>query len=122
MSPRTKRFFKQSADWTRLWWLRTMLWFLNVVSDEHGLSLNKFIAVFICFVIWHDTVIHEHGLTGATNWALVIAGSLAFGKYVWIAFLNRNQFTSTNAVTTEIKADIAKILEARKGLEYQPSP
>lgn len=71
----------------RHWWR----WlFAPMCDDWRGLSLNRFLAVL--FGAAGTSGVFQKPRVALTGWdvaAMVIAGSLAFGKDVWISYLNR---------------------------------
>ena len=83
--------------------LRIFMWALApLVERWRGLSLTRFIAVFICVLVGHEVFVHERALSGVDIWALVLAIATAFGKKVFVAFLNRSQWTSATLTTSTI--------------------
>lgn len=98
--------------------LRVFMWALApLVENWRGLSLTRFIAVFLCILVGHEVVVHERALTGVDLWVLMLAVATAFGKKVFVLFLSRAKLTSGTldaAVTQHIEKDIT--------LGYQPTP
>ncbi len=66
--------------------------FALFVDDWHGLSLNRFLAVL--FGIAATSGVFQHPRLALTGWDVAmatLAGSLAFGKDIFLAFLNRHR-------------------------------
>lgn len=77
----------QTAHMLRRWyrWL-----FAPFVDDWHGLSLNRFLAVmFGVASVWPVFQKPSQALTMVDVCFAVIAGSLAFGKDIWLAYIQR---------------------------------
>lgn len=60
------------------------------VDNWSGLSLNRFLATLFAIAATHGRFVHDDALTGWDVAMATVAGSLAFGKDIWTAFLNRN--------------------------------
>src|ERR1035437_9136265 len=94
----TTRVRTERTHWVR----RGFVWIAAPFVDNwSGLSLNRFLAVlFGVTAVWPVlqkaiTPITWPGVALAT-----VAGSLAFGKDIWTAFLNRDRSTPTPTTTT----------------------
>jgi hypothetical protein len=72
--------------------VRAFRWWLAPLVDKwDGLSLNRFIAIIITLATSHKPLFHEGDVTAADNCAFVIAGSLAWGKDMWLAYIERSK-------------------------------
>ena len=78
----------RTAHELRRWWKWTIA---PLVDGYSGLSLNRFLACVFGLAATHGRFAHEEKLGGWDVAAMVIAGSLAFGKDVWTAYLQRKQ-------------------------------
>jgi hypothetical protein len=69
---------------------RVLIWTLAPFVDEwNGLSLNRFLAILFGVAATHGRFVHDTALTGWDMGFAIVAGSLAFGKDTWAAYLNR---------------------------------
>lgn len=79
----------RTAHELRRWWR----WFFAPLCDDwRGLSLNRFLAVL--FGVAASIGALQKPKTPLTGWdiaAMGIAGSLAFGKDVWLAYIYRKK-------------------------------
>lgn len=73
--------------------LRAVMWaFAPFVDSWDGLSLNRFLSVMFALTAVHGRLVHDAAVTGWDCTMAATAGALAFGKDVFIAFLeHRNQ-------------------------------
>lgn len=78
----------KTAHELRRWWRWTVA---PLVDGYSGLSLNRFLAVLFGLAATHGRFAHEDKLGGWDVAMATIAGSLAFGKDIWTAFLNRKK-------------------------------
>lgn len=76
----------KSAHELRRWWKWTVA---PLVDGYSGLSLNRFLAVLFGLAATHGRFAHEQPLTMVDVCFAVIAGSLAFGKDIWLAYIQR---------------------------------
>ena len=76
----------RTAHELRRWW-RWM--FAPLCDGWSGLSLNRFLAVLFGMAATHGRFAHEEKLTMIDVCFATLAGSLAFGKDVWVAYLQR---------------------------------
>ena len=72
--------------------LRCIMWLLAPFVDSwNGLSLNRFLAVLFAVAATHGRFAHDAAITLNDVMLATLAGSLAFGKDMFIAFLNRKK-------------------------------
>lgn len=71
---------------------RVLIWCLAPFVDSWtGLSLNRFLAILFAVAATHGRFAHDAPLTAADVTLATLAGSLAFGKDIFMGFLNRNK-------------------------------
>ena len=78
--------FSYAALWSGWRWLLAPL-----CDDWSGLSLNRFIAILFAVSAVHGRLAHDVPITVNDILLAVLAGSLSFGKDVWLAYLNRKK-------------------------------
>lgn len=76
----------RTAHELRRWWKWSAALF---VDDWHGLSLNRFLAVLFGLAATHGRFAHDQPITVNDVLMATLAGSLAFGKDVWLMFLQK---------------------------------
>lgn len=71
---------------------RAFTWlFAPLCDDWKGLSLNRFIAIVFAAAAVHGRLVHDVPITVNDLVMAGIAGSLSFGKDVWLAWVNRKK-------------------------------
>jgi len=103
-----------------LWTWRTVevswQWLLApLVSHWRGLSLVRFLSVFIAVVIGHEVFVHEKSLGWVDFWMMLAAIAAAFGKPIFALLLSR---VGQRTVAHDIKQDIQATFDIRR----EPSP
>lgn len=84
----TTRVHVERTHWVR----RGFIWVAAPFVDNwSGLSLNRFLAVLFAIAATHGRFMDDKPLTMVDVCFAVIAGSLAFGKDVWVSYLQRKQ-------------------------------
>ena len=71
--------------------LRVAMWLLAPLVDSwNGLSLNRFLAIMFASAAVKGAHWKGTGVSWPDVALAAVAGSLAFGKDVWMAYVNRN--------------------------------
>ncbi len=72
--------------------MRAFVWlFAPLCDDWQGLSLNRFMAIVFAAAAVHGRLFHDVPLTPNDLVMAGVAGSLSFGKDVWLAWVNRKK-------------------------------
>ncbi len=88
----------EGAGWGWAWLISAFKWCLAPLCDSwDGLSLNRFMAILFAIAATHGRFAHDSAITGWDIAAMVIAGSLAFGKDVWLAYIERKKDADAHA-------------------------
>lgn len=87
---------EQRTHWVR----RGFIWVAAPFVDNwSGLSLNRFLAVYFAVASTHGRFVHDEPLTWVDLGMATLSAGLAWGKDVFLAFLNRK-----NGGTSETSA------------------
>ena len=84
----------EGSGYAWAWGVSAFKWTLAPLCDSwDGLSLNRFLAIAFGIAAVHGRLFHDASITAMDNVLAAIAGSLAFGKDVWIAWLEHKKDT-----------------------------
>lgn len=71
------------------------MWLLAPLVDSwEGLSLNRFLAIGFAWTAVHGRLFHDQPITGWDLAMATLAGALAFGKDVFLDFLENRKTPS----------------------------
>jgi hypothetical protein len=84
--------------------VRAFVWTLDLCDAKGSPSLSKGIAFGVAAIALRDAWLHTFGQFNLI--ALTLATSAAFGRSVFMNWLNRNQSTTTTAVTVDAAATL----------------
>ena len=90
---------------------RAWAWLLAPLTDGKGLSLTRFLLIFIVVTMGHAIEDH-HPVSATVTTVLIAVIAASFGQKMFTLFLNRN--TSSQAATDAVKVelDVAKTIVA----------
>ena len=96
--------------WRR--WVRVVAWSLDLCDAHEAPSLSKGIAAAAAVVALRDAWVRGFSVLNVS--ALALAVSAAFGRSVFMNWLNRNQWqATTNTTVTVDAAKVAEVLARR---------
>lgn len=127
MTPRERvsqavQVVQESSVWTWQTIVIAWQWLLApLVSHWRGLSLVRFLCVFIAVAVGHEVFVHEKSLTWIDFWMMLAAIAAAFGKPIFAILLSRVGLKSSSMDTTS-KSEIAIRQRREQGREWDAEP